>query len=58
MTRLALGDCGYLSRLDRFDFERELDLSSARFQVSPQSLRLMVVVALKPACTLPLGSFA
>src|SRR2546422_11309018 len=32
--------------------------SSATFQVRPQSLRLMAVYALKPACRLPIGSFA
>src|SRR5439155_3916325 len=32
--------------------------SSATFHVSPQSLRLMAVLALKPACTPPIGSFA
>src|SRR6267142_5796171 len=33
-------------------------VSSATFQVSPQSLRLIAVYALKPACTPPIGSFA
>src|SRR5207302_3059127 len=32
--------------------------ASATFHVSPQPLRLMAVLALKPACTPPIGSFA
>src|SRR5207247_2882375 len=33
-------------------------VSIATFQVSPQSLRLMAALALKPACMIAIGSFA
>src|SRR5436309_14570734 len=37
---------------------RKPPVSSATFQVRPQSLRVMLVCALKPAWTPPIGSFA